>query len=455
MKKIILLSLITLGLLKSFAQNVGIGTATPNASAQLDVSSTTKGMLVPRMTDAEKNAITSPPQGLMIFNITTNSFQFYNGVAWLNISHSGIITGTANKVAKFTGPWGLASGMLTDNGTGVSLNNAATVANGSALLDISSNSKGILIPRMTTAERTAIVTPATGLLVFDNTTVGFWFYNGSAWAGLNSGNGGSNWNVNGNDISNNNTGNVGIATSSPVSVLHVKSNASPALTIENANPLTAGSNNAMYFTNDLTGASFYKYTGAIKSIGTNATAARLGFFTFASSTQSGLLEHMTITDGGAVGINNTNPISALDVTGTLHTTGAASIDGNLTVGGNIIGNNDVTGTLTVNNGKGVAYNPASGTNLKIFPFTTATFGAILPGFGLSAEGSIVFGGGFTNPPKVLVGDIVTTGGTVGELFRVQLILYGCTNNSCKARLLNTSPNAVNYNITWSCVAIGD
>ena len=86
--------------------------------------------------------------------------------------------------------------------------------------------------------------------------------------------------------------------------------------------------------------------------------------------------------------------------------------------------------------------------------------AILPGFGLSAEGSIIFGGNFTSAPKVLVWDIDVAGGSAGELYRVQLVLYCCKvdnaiNSSCKARLLNTSPNAVNYTITWNCVAIGN
>jgi hypothetical protein len=121
-------------------------------------------------------------------------------------------------------------------------------------------------------------------------------------------------------------------------------------------------------------------------------------------------------------------------------------------------NASIDGSLTVNNGRGVAYNSTSATNLKIYPFTTFPFGAVLPGFGLSAEGSIAFNGGFTGTPRVFVGDIDATGGTVGELYRVQLQLYGCSTTAgtttCKARLLNTSPNPVNYNITWNCVAIG-
>jgi Chaperone of endosialidase/Head domain of trimeric autotransporter adhesin len=205
-----------------FCQNVGIGTATPNATAQLDVSSTTKGILIPRMTDAEKNAIPSPAPGLLIFNTNTNSFQYYHLSSWVNISHSGIINGSPNKVAKFNSPWGLtANTLITDNGAGVAINTTNALPNTSALLDMTSNNKGVLIPRMTTAERNAIATPATGLLVFDNTTNSFWFYNSSAWTELNTGGGSSKWNLNGTNISNNNSGNVGIGTGTPSARLHV------------------------------------------------------------------------------------------------------------------------------------------------------------------------------------------------------------------------------------------
>jgi hypothetical protein len=77
---------------------------------------------------------------------------------------------------------------------------------------------------MTTAQRTAIATPANGLLVFDNTTNSFWFYNGAAWAQLNTGSGSSKWNLNRTDISNNNTGNVGIGTTEPLNKLHIAGN---------------------------------------------------------------------------------------------------------------------------------------------------------------------------------------------------------------------------------------
>ena len=63
-------------------QNVGINTESPNARALLDLTSTTKGFLPPRMTTAQRDAITSVPAGLMIYNTSTNKLNFFNGSAW-------------------------------------------------------------------------------------------------------------------------------------------------------------------------------------------------------------------------------------------------------------------------------------------------------------------------------------------------------------------------------------
>ena len=54
----------------------------------------------------------------------------------------------------------------------------------SSVLHLHSTDKGLLTPRMTTIQRTAISNPATGLLVFDTDTESFWFYDGSAWDAL-------------------------------------------------------------------------------------------------------------------------------------------------------------------------------------------------------------------------------------------------------------------------------
>jgi len=62
--------------------NVGIGTTTPNSSAKLEVSSTTKGFAPPRMTTTQRNAIASPMAGLMLYNTTDNKLQCYDGSIW-------------------------------------------------------------------------------------------------------------------------------------------------------------------------------------------------------------------------------------------------------------------------------------------------------------------------------------------------------------------------------------
>ena len=67
---------------------VGIGTATPSASAKLDVTSTTQGFLPPRMTTTQRDAIVSPATGLVIFNTTTNSLETKNSSGWVSLSSS-------------------------------------------------------------------------------------------------------------------------------------------------------------------------------------------------------------------------------------------------------------------------------------------------------------------------------------------------------------------------------
>jgi hypothetical protein len=295
--------------------------------------------------------------------------------------------------------------------------------------------------------------------------------------------------------------NVGIGTSNPTARLTVDSSIMVDQTNSNQGSLDRSS---LYFGSD-------KKVGIVRSFLSGSSGRNgLGFFT--NNTR-----RMSIDSTGQVGIGTINPLQTLHVNGNSYFSGnlgigsstpdyayenlfgynymfyglgvgtvpnstymldvgstlpsriqgALTTNGTFTVNDNAVvngtstvnGNAVVDGSLTVNNGKGVAYNSTSATNLKIYTFTTATFGAVLGGHGLSAEGSIAFNGGFTGVPRVFVGDIDVTGGASGELYRVLLQLYGCTTTagttSCKARLLNTSPNPVNYTITWNCMAIGN
>lgn len=89
MKKNILLFSFIIFTTTLFAQ-VGIGTTAPAAGAALDVTSTTKGILVPRMTQAQRNLIASPATSLLIYQTdATPGFYYYNGSAWVSFASSG------------------------------------------------------------------------------------------------------------------------------------------------------------------------------------------------------------------------------------------------------------------------------------------------------------------------------------------------------------------------------
>ena len=88
MKKI-LLTIIAFCTIQSFAQ-VGIGTTNPHVSSILDLTSTTQGFLVPRLTTAQRDAITSPANGLMIYNTSILCFEFYNATVWQSLCNTSI-----------------------------------------------------------------------------------------------------------------------------------------------------------------------------------------------------------------------------------------------------------------------------------------------------------------------------------------------------------------------------
>ena len=101
------------GIRVSTSGNVGIGTGTPVASAKLDVSSTTQGFAMPRMTSVQRKAIASPAQGLQVFDTTLNGFYYWNGSKWDCVSTPA---GTVSYFGGGTAP----SGWLECNGQGVS-----------------------------------------------------------------------------------------------------------------------------------------------------------------------------------------------------------------------------------------------------------------------------------------------------------------------------------------------
>ncbi|MEI7980784.1 MAG: FISUMP domain-containing protein [Bacteroidota bacterium] len=134
----------------------------PSNSAMLDVNNPSRGMLIPRTTPEQ---IASPATGLLIYNTTTNQLSYYNGAQWVSLC--AVSTGIPG-----------AGGAQTAVGVAVTTDNSA--AHHSAMLDVSSTSKGVLIPRLTNAQRDALL-PATGLVIYNTTANKIEFYNGSGW----------------------------------------------------------------------------------------------------------------------------------------------------------------------------------------------------------------------------------------------------------------------------------
>ena len=175
-------------------------------SAALELNSTTKGFLPPRMTTLQRDNIVSPATGLVIFNTNTNSLNYHNGTEWIaitnNSSGGNSIADTGNSIADTDGNTkvnteeaanediirfdvGGTEAMVIDTNGNVGL---GTAPNSAAALDITATNKGVLLPRVAltgSKDATTIPTPPTGLLVFNTASTsdvvpGFYFNVGTA-----------------------------------------------------------------------------------------------------------------------------------------------------------------------------------------------------------------------------------------------------------------------------------
>ena len=112
---------------------------------------------------------------------------------------------------------------LTGSAQSLSINTDGSAANLNAMLDVKSTTKGLLIPRLTSVQRNAISTPASGLEVYDSDLNQFYFYNGTAWTAITYGANANNfWTLSGGNIYNNTGTNVGIGAVTPLAKLTVE-----------------------------------------------------------------------------------------------------------------------------------------------------------------------------------------------------------------------------------------
>lgn len=108
---------------------VGIGTTTPHPSAVLDLSSSTQGLLIPRMTSAQRTDIISPASGLFVFDTDLNALAYVADTGWVISgrsvttlsSGSANINGTTNYLSKYSSSTSLGNSSIVDNGMGVGI----------------------------------------------------------------------------------------------------------------------------------------------------------------------------------------------------------------------------------------------------------------------------------------------------------------------------------------------
>ncbi len=180
----------------SFSQNVAINTngALPNASAMLDVVSTNKGFLMPRVAlTSTTDAVTvpAPANWLMVFNTAnvsdvTEGMYYWNGAMWVKMLGSGDAWRTlgnagTSAVNNFIGTTDAVDFVIRTNNTEkVRVQSGGNVGIGatpvaSAKLDVNATDKGLMIPNVALTSRILagpITLPATSLLVYNNNTAG-------------------------------------------------------------------------------------------------------------------------------------------------------------------------------------------------------------------------------------------------------------------------------------------
>ena len=137
----------------------------PDNSAMLDVNNPTRGVLVPATIP---DSIASPAVGLIIYNTATNLLNYFNGTVWVTLC--AISSGVAG-----------AGGTQSPIGVAIKQDNSGP--HHSAMLDVAASNKGVLIPRLTNAQRNAIL-PVNGLVIYNSTTNEIEFYNGAEWSRL-------------------------------------------------------------------------------------------------------------------------------------------------------------------------------------------------------------------------------------------------------------------------------
>lgn len=367
---------------------------------------------------------------------------------------------------------------------GVAINETNAPPDPSAMLDIESGEKGILIPRMNQSQRNGIMDPANGLMIYQtDNTPGFYYNAGTSatpdWqmVGSNAGTG-SQWITSGSGI-HYSDGNVGIGTENPVSMLSVN----------------AGINVDQSDSNGFNSLASALTFGQNKRVGIASNRSNSGNVQKGLDLYTGNQRRISIDSTGNVGIGTTVPLYRLDVSGSarfssilyaayrlgigvaepdypLHTStgyfttrigigtvphssysldllGSSRFQGNMRVTGYVVTEDN----LTVQNNKGIVRSN-SGTQYKIVPFTYTFAINAGPGGGFESV-AVPYGETFSGTPRVIVAQITYATGTAGNLGWLNIIPWASNSSSTYFYVTNVGTGTLNLStVTVACLAIG-
>jgi hypothetical protein len=223
---------------------------------------------------------------------------------------------------------------LSAQNTGVAINPDGTLPHSSAILDVDSNDKGVLLPRLTEAQRNNIPMPAPGLLIFQtNEDQGFYFFNGSNWEKIgdadNLGNHTATQNLqtNGNWISNDGSNNglflsndnrVGLNNNNPDAAFHVNTQGSSFgiqwNDTQNNHQIymgTPGGRTGMQFNRSDNAGNYQGFV--MRNVPNSNENNRYFFFNFIGDSENTFV----LRKGGNIGFGTTAPSAQLHTTGTI------------------------------------------------------------------------------------------------------------------------------------------
>ena len=388
--------------LKSFSQNVAInttGTAADN-SAMLDVSSTSKGFLPPRMTTIQRTGISSPADGLLVFDTDTKSLWVFS-TTWNEIGNG----------AGFSLPY---SGSSSDPGKMFSVINTSASGGAAALYGRSS---------------------AGGSNIFTLYSMGVW--------------------------GDNSTGIGVMGTSNNIGVLGNSGNAVNGIGVKGVN--SSDSYAALTGENNLSGGGVrgvftgpqnsFGY-GVIGETGKNGNTGVAGkFISNNPADPTNTLWALNYGSGAGLTVtmnNGQNAQAAIEVnhTGTgklLHLDG---VNGSFDVNNN--GNTTTSGTLTVKGNKGIVRNSTSA-QMRIETLNATFSGNVALNPLASTSFNVFFTTTFSSPPSVYIGNIVTD----GSASYMTTCIKNVTTTGCTVVIRNTTSSLLALTTsTWKLIAIG-